>query len=150
MTLTRRGFLRMSGIAALALGFQWSGARVGRAASGALGGVQAQAAGSDALHVLKRLTWGIRPDDWARIDAMGIEGYIDWQLHPESIPDPLVDEFVAARRILTMSAGELREMLEQGALVVPAFGYRSRTLPIFDDHGRQLALNADEGGRHHA
>ncbi len=41
-----------------------------------------------ALHVLNRLGFGPRPGDIRRVEAMGIERYIDQQLHPESIPMP--------------------------------------------------------------
>ncbi len=45
--------------------------------------------------MLNRLTWAGRPEDLARIREMGIEGYIDWQLHPEQIDDPLMDAYLA-------------------------------------------------------
>ncbi len=45
-----------------------------------------------------------------------------------------------------LSSAQVSELLAQAALVVPAFGYRSATLPIFDSRGRRLALNADAGG----
>jgi hypothetical protein len=58
----------------------------------------------------------------------------------------------AERRISVLALSEysesaLRRLLEDAAMVVPAFGYRSATLPIFDEAGRRLALNADAGGR---
>jgi hypothetical protein len=59
------------------------------------------------LHVLNRLTWGIRTADVAQIQALGMEGYIDWQLNASAIADSAVDDFVASRRLLTMSAAEL-------------------------------------------
>jgi cation diffusion facilitator CzcD-associated flavoprotein CzcO len=45
-----------------------------------------------------------------------------------------------------LSTPDLRTTLEQAALVVPCFGYRSATLPVFDADGERLALNADAGG----
>ncbi len=38
-------------------------------------------------HVLSRLTFGARPGDAQRVAAIGIDRWIDQQLHPESIPD---------------------------------------------------------------
>jgi len=68
---------------------------------------------SDALlHVLNRLTWGPRPADYAAIQTMGIEEYIDWQLDYATIPDPQVDEFLAARRILSMPINDLNRAIE--------------------------------------
>ena len=49
--------------------------------------------------------------------------------------------------ILRLYRGELRDLLEGAALVIPAFGYCSATLPIYDVHGHRLVLNADIGGR---
>ena len=37
-------------------------------------------------------------------------------------------------------------MIADAALVVPSFGYRSATLPVFDAEGQRLLLNAELGG----
>ncbi len=90
MTLNRRDFMKMSGLTALSIGLasriQWSGTRTVQAA---------QSLTSDHLHILHRTTWGASAQDIQRIQEMGIEGYIDWQLNPEMIPDPRIDAFVA-------------------------------------------------------
>jgi len=41
-----------------------------------------------AVHVLNRLAFGPRPDDVERVQRIGVQQYIDEQLHPESIPMP--------------------------------------------------------------
>jgi uncharacterized protein (DUF1800 family) len=41
-----------------------------------------------AVHVLNRLAFGPRPGDVERVRHMGVERYIDEQLHPETIPMP--------------------------------------------------------------
>jgi hypothetical protein len=41
-------------------------------------------------HVLSRLTFGARPGDAERVAAMGVDRWIDQQLHPESIGDSTV------------------------------------------------------------
>src|SRR5215472_9740909 len=38
-------------------------------------------------HVLSRLTFGARPGDVQRVSSIGVDRWIDQQLHPESIPD---------------------------------------------------------------
>jgi hypothetical protein len=101
MQVSRRDFLKLSSLAAAAtLGMgktiHWTGLRPVYAAEQ-----------SQALHVLNRLTWGVRPEDVARIEAMGIEGYIDWQLNPEGIDDPLIDEFLGNYPVLLTSRQEL-------------------------------------------
>jgi len=40
----------------------------------------------------------------------------------------------------------LRQYLDDAALIVTAFGYRARTVPVFDADGRRIALSADRGG----
>lgn len=45
-----------------------------------------------------------------------------------------------------MSSLALRRILDDAALIVPAFGYRSMTIPVFDSDGQRLSLNADYGG----
>jgi len=59
---------------------------------GLLGGVQAQAAPIPSnlrpVHVLNRLAFGPRPGDIERVKEIGVERYIQEQLHPESIPVP--------------------------------------------------------------
>lgn len=54
---------------------------------------------------------------------------------------------IAVENLSDYAAAGLRQLLEQAAMVVPAFGYRSATMPIFDEAGRRLRLNADQGGR---
>ncbi len=57
-----------------------------------------------ALHALNRLAFGPRPGDLEAVRVMGVERYVDLQLHPESIeiPQSLVDQ-VRSYRTLTMS-----------------------------------------------
>jgi hypothetical protein len=45
-----------------------------------------------------------------------------------------------------LSSATLRTMLDEAAVIVPAFGYRASTVPIFDAEARRLPLRADCGG----
>lgn len=65
---------------------------------------------SPAVHLLKRITWGVRPADVAPVETLGTRAYIEYQLAYESIPDPAVEAFVSNRRAMTMSAEELRKL----------------------------------------
>src|SRR5580658_5996405 len=58
---------------------------------------------SDALHVLNRLAFGPRPGDIDRVMKMGIDSYIDQQLHPETIPMPRE----LSERLAKLSEGEM-------------------------------------------
>jgi hypothetical protein len=61
-------------------------------------------------------------------------------------PGTTTESRVAMLAFLEHSAGSLRAAIEDAALVVPCFGYRSATLPVFDAEGQRLFLNADAFG----
>jgi len=44
------------------------------------------------VHVLNRIGFGPRPMDIERVRAMGLEAYIEQQLHPERIADASAEE----------------------------------------------------------
>jgi len=64
---------------------------------------------SRALHALNRLTFGPRPGDVQRVLAMGVDKWIDLQLHPEKIDNRALDARMAAFPTLRMSTRELAE-----------------------------------------
>ena len=43
---------------------------------------------AEALHVLSRIAYGPRPGDIDRVQQIGVDRYIDEQLHPDTIPMP--------------------------------------------------------------
>jgi len=45
-----------------------------------------------------------------------------------------------------LTSAALCRLLDNATLIVPAFGYRAATVPVFDCDGRRLALRADQGG----
>jgi hypothetical protein len=51
---------------------------------------------SPALHVLNRLTFGVRPEDLAHVQAVGVNGFITEQLAYEGLDDSAVDGALAA------------------------------------------------------
>ncbi|HUN51921.1 MAG TPA: DUF1800 domain-containing protein [Candidatus Sulfotelmatobacter sp.] len=72
-------------------------------AAAAAGGRAALTPRQQALHVLDRLAFGPRPGDVDRVVAMGVDRYIDQQLHPESIPEsPAVAKQLAAMPTLQL------------------------------------------------
>src|SRR5882762_6429813 len=62
-----------------------------------------------AVHALNRLTFGPRPGDIDHVMAMGVDKWIDQQLHPEKIDDPVVETRLAPLRTLKMDTRELVE-----------------------------------------
>src|SRR5580765_6175689 len=63
-------------------------------------------------HVLNRLGFGARPGDAQRVRAMGLEKYIDEQLHPERIADPDVERRLTGLTTLKMSSRQIAEEFE--------------------------------------
>jgi uncharacterized protein (DUF1800 family) len=59
------------------------------------------------LHALDRLGYGPQPGEVARIKQMGLEQWIDAQLHPEKIDDSALDARLANLPATTMSAKAL-------------------------------------------
>ena len=59
------------------------------------------------LHALNRLAYGPRPGDIERIRQMGLEKWIDQQLHPDSIDDSALEARLVKYPTLTMSSTQL-------------------------------------------
>jgi len=62
-----------------------------------------------ALHALNRLTFGPRPGDVQLVMAMGVDQWIDLQLHPGKIDDSALDSRLEPLRTLRMSTKEIAE-----------------------------------------
>jgi len=60
-----------------------------------------------ALHALNRLAFGARPGDVDRVMQIGVDQWIDQQLHPESIPDRDVDARLAQYDTLKMTDSQI-------------------------------------------
>ena len=62
-----------------------------------------------AMHALNRLTFGPRPGDSNRVMAMGVDQWIDQQLHPDKIDDHALEARLAPLRTLRMDARKIVE-----------------------------------------
>src|SRR5436309_1648258 len=56
---------------------------------------------------LRRMTFGLRPGDVERVSQLGLDKYIDQQLHPESIDDSALEKMLQAFPTLTLGYVEL-------------------------------------------
>ena len=63
-------------------------------------------------HVVSRLTFGARPGDVEHVRSIGVERYIDEQLHPERLADAGVDARLADLTTLRMSSRQIAEEFE--------------------------------------
>src|SRR6202035_1259313 len=62
-----------------------------------------------AIHALNRLTFGPRPGDVDRVMAIGVDQWIDQQLHPDKIDDSALDARLTPFRTLRMQTREIVE-----------------------------------------
>jgi uncharacterized protein (DUF1800 family) len=62
-----------------------------------------------AVHALNRLTFGPRPGDVDRVMAIGVDQWIDQQLHPDKIDDSALDARLTPFRTLRMQTREIVE-----------------------------------------
>jgi uncharacterized protein (DUF1800 family) len=73
------------------------------------------------VHVLNRLGFGPRPGDIERVKSIGLDRYIDEQLHPGRISDAPVEAQIATFHALTMTGDDLaRVYMERLASVQKA------------------------------
>ncbi len=70
-----------------------------------------------AMQALNRLTFGPRPGDIQQVMAMGVDRWIDLQLHPEKIPDNAAEARLAQFRTLRMSSKEIVEEFPDNQII---------------------------------
>src|SRR3954465_4129560 len=59
------------------------------------------------IQALNRLTFGPRPGDVLRVRAIGLDNWIDQQLHPEKINDDAMTSFVSRYSALNQNQNDL-------------------------------------------
>src|SRR5215469_11428266 len=101
-----------------------------------------------AWHAINRLTFGPRPGDVQHVLAIGVDKWIDQQLHPEKINDSALDARLAPFRTLRMSTREIVENFPPEA-VIKAIAAGRQPLPseplrraIYQDAVDRLAEQA--------
>ncbi len=83
------------------------------------------------LHALNRLGFGPRPGQVEQIEKTGLEKWIQAQLHPEAIADPVVDARLAEYHSLALAS---KELLDQ--------------YPPQDVAAKRLGMKVDEYQKH--
>lgn len=74
------------------------------------------------MHAMNRLGYGPRPGEVERIRKMGLEKWIDQQLHPDSIDDSALDQRLQRYPTLNLSAKKLIEEYPQPGQVIKKEG----------------------------
>jgi uncharacterized protein (DUF1800 family) len=71
------------------------------------------AADQQVIHALNRLTFGARPGDVQKVRAIGLDKWVDQQLHPERIDDRDIQSFLDRYSVLKQDQNDLlREFTE--------------------------------------
>lgn len=62
---------------------------------------------SRAIRLLDRATWGVRPEDVRLVLEMGEARWLEWQLHPDTIDDEVLDARLLENPVIHASVAEL-------------------------------------------
>ena len=65
------------------------------------------AADQQVIHALNRLTFGARPGDVQRVRAIGIDKWIELELHPEKIDNSSLEKFLSRYSVINRPQNEL-------------------------------------------
>ena len=87
-------FATLLGVAPIGSSAQTSGAKSPTTTAIARSDVRELPADQQILQALNRLTFGPRPGDALKVRAIGLDNWIDQQLHPEKINDSAIEQFV--------------------------------------------------------
>jgi uncharacterized protein (DUF1800 family) len=95
------------GVAPVGISAQTSGAKRPAKTVVARSDVRELPADQQILQALNRLTFGPRPGDALKIRAIGLDNWIDQQLHPEKINDSALEQFVARYPAINQDQNDL-------------------------------------------
>ncbi|MCX5762609.1 MAG: DUF1800 domain-containing protein [Gemmatimonadetes bacterium] len=87
--------------------------------------LRTQTADQQVGHALSRLTFGARPGDVETVRAMGVDRWIEQQLHPERIDDSRADAWVNQFEATTSTAAELETRYQNPGTLANLLGRRS-------------------------
>jgi uncharacterized protein (DUF1800 family) len=94
MRITKLVTIAVALLAPIGISGQTSGPKNPARAGTARSDVRELPADQQIIQALNRLTFGPRPGDALKVRAMGLDNWIDQQLHPEKIDDSAIEQFV--------------------------------------------------------
>src|SRR5215472_762804 len=103
-----------------------------------------------ALHVLNRLGFGARPGDIERVQAMGMDRYINLQLHPAQIVDSEAEARVKNLATLNMTTAELYEKYPQPGQLIRQLQRRGELPADVDPQKLQQQAQAQNQAQNNA
>lgn len=96
------------------------------------------------LHALNRLGFGPRPGQVEQIEKTGLENWIQAQLHPESIADPVVDARLMQMLALALSAAALLDQYPPQDVAAKRLGIKA------EEYQKRLQEAAKQSGANSA
>ena len=107
-------FAALLGVAPIGISAQSSGAKSPARTAIVRSDVRELPADQQIIQALNRLTFGSRPGDALKVRAIGLDKWIDQQLHPEKIDDSAMEQFVARYPAINQDQNDLvRQYAEQ-------------------------------------
>src|SRR2546428_11012281 len=98
------------------------------------------------VHVLNRIGFGPRPADVEKVRAMGLDRYIDQQLHPERIADAAMPARLSELTTIGMSSREIAERFALPALEAKRQRKQDPSTPLRAGPSTPLKAGAKEDG----
>jgi uncharacterized protein (DUF1800 family) len=98
------------------------------------------------LHVLNRAGFGARPGDVERVRALGLDRYIEQQLHPETLSDAVADAKVQNLDALKMTTAELYAKFPQPGRLLKQMERQGKLPPELAELRENKGKDAAETG----
>ena len=149
MPIFRPSFNPLFGLSLFALGCASAGpsrpaapvSSAGSASAASLASRE-QTADQQVHHVLNRLAFGARPGEVDAVRALGVDAWIERQLHPERIPDAVTEDFLSRFTMLGKTGEQLLADAPPPAAVLAQLQRRGATVSAADsvklrEQGRQ-------------
>src|SRR6267378_7186823 len=105
--------LTLIGIAPVSVPAQKSGAKTPPKTVIARSDVRELPADQQIIQALSRLTFGAKPGDVLKVRAIGLDDWIDQQLHPDKIDDSATGQFIANYSVLHQDQNALLQQYAQ-------------------------------------
>src|SRR2546423_10543542 len=94
-------------VAPIGLAAQKSGAKSSAKTAIARSDVRELPADQQIIQALNRLTFGAKPGDMLKVRSIGLDNWIDRQLHPDKINDDATNAFIANYSALNQNQNDL-------------------------------------------
>ena len=107
------------------------------------GSPREQTADQQVRHALSRLTFGARPGDVEKVRAIGIDRWIDLQLHPDRIDNSAAERYAATFETNSASAAELAQKYPRPQQVLARLGARGDRSKLSTEDSMKLREMAE-------